>query len=192
MDRLILDIRGNEGGYQVVSDEIISLFSKEEMTTYKGFYNGQNFIKYTDQVYKTSGDGRYADIPVVLLVNAGCCSGGDIIAYRLSFCPNVTLMGITTTAGSAQTTGGECMLSNSIVKVYYPITASLDDEGKVLIDSGKDRTSSIKLDVKIPLNYETVCHIFYNDYENYSDYDGFIDYEAEYARRYLNKKQIIM
>ena len=192
MDRLILDIRGNEGGYQVVSDEIISLFSKEELVTYKGFYNGQNFIKYTDQVYKTSGDGRYADIPVVLLVNAGCCSGGDIIAYRLSFCPNVTLMGITTTAGSAQTTGGECMLSNSIVKVYYPITASLDDEGKVLIDSGKDRTSSIKLDVKIPLNYETVCHIFYNDYENYSDYDGFIDYEAEYAKRYLNKKQIIM
>ena len=192
MDRLIFDIRGNEGGYQVVSDEIISLFSKEELVTYKGFYNGQNFIKYTDQVYKTSGDGRYADIPVVILVNAGCASGGDIIAYRLSSCPNVTLMGITTTAGSAQTTGGECMLSNSIVKVYYPITASLDEEGKVLIDSGKDRTSSIKLDVKIPLDYETVYHLFYNDYENYSDYDGFIDYEAEYARRYLNKKQIIM
>ena len=66
-----------------------------------------------------------------------------------------------------------------------------DDIRRTLILFYFDDLSTKEI-VKIPLNYETVCHIFYNDYENYSDYDGFIDYEAEYARRYLNKKQIIM
>lgn len=45
------------------------------------------------QLKRVFPDGRYADIPVVVLVNSNCMSAGDGMAKFLGDCPNVTLMG---------------------------------------------------------------------------------------------------
>lgn len=175
MDRLVIDLRDNDGGLDVITQEVAALFTDKEMKTHAGFYNGSGFEKSKYWTWTVENDGRYSDIPVVVLVNAGCASCGDVLAYHLSECPNVTMMGITTTWGSAQCTGGECLMSNGHIEVRYPIVATLDDSGSVFIDAGSDRISAIPLDVKIPVNPMSIFFIY--------DLGG--DYELEYAVNYL-------
>ena len=178
MDRLVIDIRGNDGGIDVVYEEVVSLFTKETMVAYGGFYDGKNYVKSEKWAWTVEPDGRYSDIPVVVLVNAGTASSGDMLAYRLSNCPNVTMMGVTTTWGSAQSLGGMCLLSGGKIQVRYPIIATLGENNEILVDAGKDRVSTIRLDEKIPLDSKAV--------KIYYEIDG--DYDLAYARIYLNKK----
>ena len=178
MDRLILDIRGNDGGIDVVYEEVVSLFAKEQMVSYGAFYDGKTYKKSEHWSWTIVPDGRYSDIPVVVLVNAGCASSGDMLAYRLSQCPNITMMGITTTWGSAQSLGGECLLSGGSIVVRYPLIATLDVNGQIIVDAGKDRKSSIELDEKIPLDSKAVKIMYEMD----------ADYDLAYARIVLNKR----
>ena len=115
---------------------------------------------------------------MVALVNAGCASSGDLLAYNMSLCPNVTMMGITTSWGSAQAAGGVCFLSEGTAEIHYPIYPSINEDGTICIDAGKDRKSSLILDVKIPLTEETVNEIMYSDN----------DYELEYAVSYIREE----
>ena len=146
--------------------------------TYGGFYDGKNYVKSEKWAWTVEPDGRYSDIPVVVLVNAGTASSGDMLAYRLSNCPNVTMMGVTTTWGSAQSLGGMCLLSGGKIQVRYPIIATLGGNNEILVDAGKDRVSNIRIDEKIPLDDKAV--------KIYYEIDG--DYDLAYARIYLNKK----
>ena len=176
MDRLVIDIRGNDGGIDVVYEELVSLFTKETMITYGGFYDGKEYHKSENWSWTIEPDGRYSDIPVVVLVNAGTASSGDMLAYRISACPNVTMMGLTTTWGSAQSLGGMCLLSGGKIRVRYPLIASLGENNEILVDAGKDRKSGIDLDVKIPLDSKAI--------KIYYELDA--DYDLAYARLYLN------
>ena len=176
MDRLIIDLRDNDGGLDVVYEEIVALFATEDFVCFGGFREGDSIVTSDKWAWTVRADGRYSDIPVVVLVNAGCASSGDLLAYRLSLCNNVTLMGITTTWGSAQALGGEILMSGGNIGVRYPIIATLDENEEVLLDAGPDRKSSVELDVKIPLDDKAV-HIIY---------DLGADYELMYARHYLN------
>ena len=176
MDRLIIDIRDNDGGIDVITEEIVSLFTKKQMVSYGAYYNGKTYRKSESWAWVIPVDGRYSDIPVVVLVNAGCASNGDLLAYRLSQCPNVKLMGLTTTWGSAQCLGGEVLLSGGKINVRYPLIATLDENGKIMIDAGKDRKSVVTLDEKIPMDDKAV----------YCIYTLGGDYDLAYARHYLN------
>ncbi len=179
MDRLIIDLRDNDGGLDVVYEEVVSLFTNEEMVAHGAYYDGEEYHISNNWAWTIRPDGRYSDIPVVALVNAGCASSGDMLAYRLSCCPNVTLMGMTTTWGSAQSLGGECLLSGSRIVVRYPLIATMDYDGTLMIDAGKDRISSIVLDEKIPLD-EKAVHVLY---------DMNADYDLAYARHYINTRE---
>lgn len=176
MDRLILDIRGNDGGIDVVYEEVVSLFTNEKMVAYGGAYENNVFRKSDKWAWTVEPDGRYSDIPVVVLVNAGTASSGDMLAYRLSNCPNVTMMGLTTTWGSAQSLGGTCLLSGGKIQVRYPLIATMGENDEILVDAGKDRKASITLDEKIPLDDKAVYCIY--------TLDG--DYDLAYARHYIN------
>ena len=177
METLILDLRDNDGGIDVVYEEIVSLFTNEEMDMYAGYFKDGELVKSSSWIWTTEADGRYADLPVIVLVNAGCGSCGDIFASYMSGCHNVTMMGITTTWGSAQTMGGECLLSGGSIRVQYPIIGSLDENGRIYLDAGPDRISSVELDVRIPLDLDAVDKL----------YDPDVDYELWYALEYLKK-----
>lgn len=177
MKQLIVDIRGNAGGFDVIYEEFVSLFTKKDVARYIGFYEGDNSFELSkNYIFNIKADGRYADIPVVVLVNAGCGSSGDLLAYNLSFCPNVTIMGMTTSWGSAQSAGGVCLLSNSEIEIHFPVTPTMNEDGSVCMDAGKDRKNPLKLDVKIPLTEEVINNLYYENK----------DYELEYALSYIN------
>jgi len=177
MTSLVIDLRDNDGGLDVINEEVATLFTKEEIQIRAGIPDGNKAFAVSDYwIWTVKANGCYADTPVVALVNCGCASSGDVLAHHLSECNNVTLMGYTTTWGSAQCMGGECLLSGGHIEVRYPIMATLYMNGDVFVDAGKDRVSTIPLDVKIPLD-RTAVSVMYEDGQ---------DYELAYACAYLN------
>lgn len=178
MDRLIIDIRGNCGGYYAICEEIVSLFTKEEIVKYCGFATEDGFEPSKGWIWTTEADGRYSDIPVVVLVNAGCASCGDLVAYDLGMCENVTLMGMTTTWGCAQEAAGQCRLTDCMIGVNYPIIATLEEDGTVAVDAGADRQSSVILDEKILIDEKTIDALYVEER----------DIELEYALEYINRQ----
>ena len=177
MTSLVIDLRDNDGGLDVINEEVATLFAKEQIQICAGFPDGNGAFTVSDNwIWTVAANGCYADIPVVALVNCGCASSGDVLAHHLSECDNVKLMGYTTTWGSAQCMGGECLMSGGHIEVRYPNIATLYMNGDVFVDAGADRVSTIPLDVKIPLD-RTAATVMYENGQ---------DYELAYACAYLN------
>ena len=188
MKYLIIDIRNNGGGYDSVAGALASLFTdkKSHMVSF-GYEDAQGYhVAESQYIFP---DGRYADIPVVVLVNSNCMSAGDGMAKFLGDCPNVTLMGITASSGVNQNNGGYIYLTDNIC-VYYPVFLSLSEDGEPFIDTDHTRENKIPLDVAIPITGENAKTIFSIDnYDREAMEKGKIvferDVELEYAVRYL-------
>ena len=177
MEKLIIDIRGNGGGYDAIYEQIVSMLTVDDIVRYGGTYSyEEGFAINYDVEYRIEADGRYVDIPVVVLVNAGCVSSGDLLAYNLSLCPNVTMMGMTTTCGSAQTIGGVCMLSGGKIEIHYPMYPILNPDGSICVDAGPERKNPLDIDERIPFDMTAVEEIYYSDN----------DYELEYVLDYTH------
>ena len=99
------------------------------------------------------------------------------MAKFMSDCPNVTLMGITSSSGVNQNNGGNIYLTKNIC-VVYPIFLSLSSDGVPLIDTDSTRENRIPLDVTIPMTKEFALKLFSDDKT---------DYELEYAMNWLRK-----
>lgn len=115
----------------------------------------------------------------MVLVNDAAVSSSDVFTHLLSQCPNVTVMGITSSSNSAQTVGGCCYLSDDMFEIYYPIINSLDENNEVL-EVTADRQARVGFDLRIPVDYDAAMLIF-SDSEK--------DYELDYAVDYLYKQQ---
>lgn len=120
MKELVLDLRNNGGGYPIIMCEVVSLFTNDEidMGTDALRINGE-YMTLTE--YRVKADGRWADLPVVVLTNSCCGSSGDGFVYALSRFPNVTTMGITCSEGIYQSVGGYVVLPDSNLYLHYPI-----------------------------------------------------------------------
>lgn len=176
MKKLVLDLRNNGGGYEIILCEVVSLFTKDEMNMVRDAMAVDGEYK-TIAEFHVKADGRWSDIPVAVLTNCECGSSGDGLVYALSKCPNVTTMGITCSEGIFQSIGGRSVMSNSNFYIRYPLFASLDENGELMIDTKADRVTRIPLDVMIPVTKEAALLIFGEDSR---------DYEAEFAIRYLD------
>lgn len=176
MKELVLDLRNNGGGYPIIICEVVSLFTNEEidMGCDALKINGE-YMTITE--YKVKADGRWADLPVVVLTNSCCGSSGDGFVYALSMCPNVTTMGITCSEGIYQSVGGYVVLPDSNLYLHYPIYYALDKNGDLMIDTKADRLTRIPLDEYIPVTKEAALMIFGENER---------DYEAEYAVNFLD------
>lgn len=176
MRRLIIDARNNTGGMDEISGAVAALFTDEKL-----YINGMGAEEGGEyrHIYKhyLNPVGAYKDMPVVVLTNYMCLSAGDGLAYDLSRCPNVTLMGITQPCGVNQFTGGCIATSDSEFLFYYPSKLSLDEDGGIFIDTRADRISRNLVDVKIPVTAEAAAIIFGDDGA---------DYELDYALEYIN------
>ncbi len=174
MDRLVIDLRTNWGGYDEIGTALCDLLTEDA-------YYGQGLGVRTNGQYRcvsdhgVYGDGEFADLTVVALTNFDCVSAGDGTSLYLSHLPNVTLAGITDPCGCNQETGGGCVLSDEIVTVGYPVGLILDADGVPNVDTRADRISRNPVEVRIPFDRDAAMQMFH---------DG-EDYELAWAMQYL-------
>lgn len=87
--KIILDVRGNPGGYLEVCQEVAGWFLKPgQLVTIEDFGKNKN-----RQEYKTEGNASFADYPMVILMNGGSASASEILAGALRDDRNIQLIG---------------------------------------------------------------------------------------------------
>lgn len=88
MDRLILDLRGNTGGYLVAATEVAKLFLEKEQLIYS--LTDKNETKQ----YKDDTDEK-RNYKIIVLINEGTASASEILAAALKDSYGATLLGET-------------------------------------------------------------------------------------------------
>lgn len=174
MKYLVIDLRNNSGGYVQIGNAVSSLFADRKLTNKTAIECYGHIIPIN--TFHTFDEGKWKKLPVAVLVNDAAVSAGDDLIHLLSQCPNVTVMGITSSSNSVQSTGGVCYLSDDMFEVYYPIIYSLDENNDIL-EVTADRQAKVGFDLRIPVDHDAAMMIF-SDSEK--------DYELEYAVDHLH------
>ncbi len=126
VDGIVLDMRGNPGGYLQDAIEISS-----------DFFNGGIVVsqqgRNSTQSYRTTRRARLADIPVEVLVNKGSASASEIVAGALRDRREAQLFGEQTfgkgTVQDAQQLPGGAGLNITIARWLLPSGNSIQDTG---------------------------------------------------------------
>jgi len=89
--KIILDLRGNPGGYLEIAQDIAGWFLK----------NGQTVViedfgkKRNQEIYRTKGNAQFSDYPLVVLIDKGSASASEILASALRDNRGIKLIGET-------------------------------------------------------------------------------------------------
>ncbi|MGD0576830.1 MAG: S41 family peptidase [Candidatus Staskawiczbacteria bacterium] len=87
--KIIIDLRGNPGGYLDAAQNIAGWFLQNGQTvTIEDFGDGR-----AKQIYKAEGNAELAGYPVVVLIDQGSASASEILAGALRDDRNVQLIG---------------------------------------------------------------------------------------------------
>ena len=88
MENLVIDLRGNLGGYLQAAVEVANEFlTKNSMIVYD---EGRNFKK---EEYKSDGKGSYQQMPLVVLIDETSASASEIFAGAMQDNDRATLVG---------------------------------------------------------------------------------------------------
>ncbi len=124
---LILDLRGNPGGYLHIAVEVASQFIPRGLIVTEKDHTG----KVTE--HKATGDGLALDLPLVVLVDGGSASAAEIVAGAVQDTGRGVLIGRPTFGkGSVQTTHtfrDGSSLRVTIARWRTPNGRQLDREG---------------------------------------------------------------
>jgi carboxyl-terminal processing protease len=174
-ENLIIDMRGNYGGYLEVSLRLASYFTDEELF---GAYEGESTD--TPGVYNklfeadVEAGNIWGDGSIVILVNAETISAAELFIHMMKQLDNVTVIGMTKSCGSAMGVGD---IEGENITMYYPDQMLLDEDMDIMIDAGEDRVMDMAPDIIIPLDKDAFVSIFENNE----------DYVLNYAVRYLEQ-----
>lgn len=155
MEKLMIDLRGNSGGYNTESVAIASVFTNEEYLFTK---NAKYKSKFYDKTY-FKGTNDFTDLPITVLVDLNTLSAGDALVYALSKNPNVKVVGLTNPNNSCQGVGGYIYLNKGKSYITYPTYNFYYPDGTIFIDTDDSRKANITVDYKIPLTKESTIDI---------------------------------
>ena len=79
MERLVLDLRGNAGGYKSMAERVSDEFLKEGQV----IVSARGRLPEYDEVSYATGGGLFKDGPVIVLVNGQSASASEIVAGAL-------------------------------------------------------------------------------------------------------------
>lgn len=138
MDSLIIDLRGNSGGYLTTVTSMLDLFIEKDKVIYK--MQTQRGV----MEYKTTSNSK-KDYNIVILIDQNSASASEIMAAAMKEIYGAKLVGTTTYGkGTVQTTSD---LSNGTM-IKYTIEKWLTPEGKCIDGEG------IKPDYEVKLSQE--------------------------------------
>ena len=123
IDSLIIDVRGNTGGYLRACTNIIELF-----------------LKKGDLMYSVKSKKEY---PIVVLVNGGSASASEILASSLKYSYGATIVG-TKTYGKGKVQSTDTLDDGTMVK--YTTARWYMPNGKCLDEKGLNPDVEIELD----------------------------------------------
>ena len=167
---LILDLRNNEGGSDIVGSVIASFFSTQDYLYMKESILKDNKLKKINEIY--ANGYKKINIPTIILVNGNTKSAGEILAYNLQNEENILVAGLTSTNGSISTVKKKIIMPHNLI-ISIP-TIAIGKKDDIIIDSNNERNGGLKLNIKIPINSKTINDIFNENYE----------YEVEYLLNY--------
>lgn len=175
--KLIIDTRGNGGGYLEMVPVVASLFTDKELfVASNAAYNSQTGQYEAAQTVYTDAGNIWGDGAIVILVNSDTTSAAEIFVDTMMQLPNVTVMGFTKTCGAAMM-ASEIELTN--VDLSFSAGVTLDENGEILIDSDASGMSKMTPDIIIPFD-ENAFHAIFENGE---------DYVLEYAASYLENRE---
>ncbi len=144
---IIIDIRGNPGGFSQMADAMESRFFDKSMLT------GREFTPDGRLTFQTQIDPRQPVYtgPLAILVDVNTSSAGDFFAYAFKSTGRAQIVGNTPTSGMAGTvSGGEYYLpDNAFIQV--PTGASLDDKNQIEIEG-----QGVAPDILVPVTVESL------------------------------------
>lgn len=128
IDKVILDLRGNGGGYVSAAKDLLSLWIDSEPILIQKGRNGQEDITKSNR-----GQAKLANTPTVVLVNGGTASASEIVAGTLKDYDKATLIGEQTYGkGVVQTLldlSGGTTLKVTTANWYTPKGTSINGDG---------------------------------------------------------------
>jgi carboxyl-terminal processing protease len=124
---IILDLRGNPGGLISEAARVGSLFLPDAtvLARVTDRENGPGLLR-------TAGSARFADVPLVVLVDRGSASGSEIVAGALKDYHRATIVGEQTAGalggavGAALPEGG---MSVTVLRIVTPLGAQVEGIG---------------------------------------------------------------
>lgn len=124
---LVLDLRGNPGGFLRTAVDISSEFVPSGPIVIERFKDGE------EQVYDASGDGRALEIPLVVLVNEASASAAEILAGAIQDSGRGILIG-TRTFGKGSVQIPEELSDGSMLRIttarwFTPKDRQINGEG---------------------------------------------------------------
>lgn len=142
--KVILDLRGNGGGYVSAAKDLLSLWIDGEAVLEQKSNGISN-----DTTYANRGQATLADMPTIVLVNGTTASASEIVAGALKDYDKATILGEKTFGkGVVQTLidlSNNTLLKVTTARWYTPKGTSINGEG-------------ITPDVEVELTYEDSNH----------------------------------
>lgn len=142
--KVILDLRGNGGGYVSAAKDLLSLWIDGEVVLVQKT-NGTT----TNTTNANRGQAKLADMKTVVLVNGSTASASEIVAGALKDYNKATILGETTFGkGVVQTLlnlSGGTMLKVTTASWYTPSGQTINGDG-------------IKPDVEVERSYDDINH----------------------------------
>lgn len=140
--KVILDLRGNGGGYVSAAQDLLSLWIDGDVVL------NQKSLHYNDSTTKTaSGKAILSDMKTIVLVNGTTASASEIVAGALQDYEKATVVGETTYGkGVVQNLfdlSGGSLLKVTTAEWYTPKDRSINKEG-------------IKPDIEVERSYEDI------------------------------------
>ena len=153
---LILDLRGNPGGYLSVAVDVTSEFLPQDALVLTERERGQE-----PREYRAGQTGQACDLPLVVLVNGGSASAAEITAGSLRSNGRAVLIGQTTYGkGSVQDThtfDDGSTLRVTVARWYLPDGSNLDEQGLVpdfeVVSSEQDVAQGIDAQLERAVEY---------------------------------------
>jgi len=140
---LILDLRGNGGGYLDTAIEVASEFIEDGLILTERFGDGR------ERTFDARGDGIATDIPLVVLINGGSASASEIVAGAIQDYGRGILM-------------GETSFGKGSVQNWIPLS---DDNGAVRVTIARWYTPSERVIHEVGLEPDIVVEFSEEDWE---------------------------
>ena len=139
IDKLVIDVRDNPGGYLTQVTEILSLFMTKKDVIYQLQTKNNK-----EKVYSTSSKATY-NYPVVVLINENSASASEILASAFKETYNAEIVGVNSYGkGTVQKTGD---LNNGDT-IKYTVQKWLTPKGNWINGKGVTPTKEVKLELK--------------------------------------------